>query len=84
MSLQTSFMFLAVGMVPVLISTIALLPRSRIPWPLPLDYGESTYSNNMKEDKYSSHDWKRQISGGLGNTLSEERIRLIFDDIYHN
>ncbi|KAK3084936.1 hypothetical protein FSP39_021657 [Pinctada imbricata] len=37
---QTSFMFLTIAIVPILVSTIAFLPKSRIPWPLPAFYGK--------------------------------------------
>ncbi|XP_033747020.1 solute carrier family 43 member 3-like [Pecten maximus] len=40
METQTSFMFLTIGVVPILVSTIAFLPKSRIPWPLPAGYGK--------------------------------------------
>ncbi|XP_052802867.1 equilibrative nucleobase transporter 1-like [Mya arenaria] len=57
-TLQTSFMFISIGFVPVLISTIAMLPRSRIPWPLPANYGKS---KGMESDPKA---WRRRISVG--------------------
>ena len=33
-------MFLTVGIVPIIVGTIAFLPKSRIPWPLPENYNE--------------------------------------------
>jgi hypothetical protein len=38
--LQTSFMFMTMGVVPILVSTIAFLPKTKVPWPLPADYGD--------------------------------------------
>ncbi|XP_045171506.2 equilibrative nucleobase transporter 1-like isoform X2 [Mercenaria mercenaria] len=72
-TLQTSFMFTTIGIVPVLISTIAMLPRSRIPWPLPAEYGKSRRMNHA-EDKYAkAKAWQRRISVGnkKKNDLSE-------------
>ncbi|XP_060557244.1 equilibrative nucleobase transporter 1-like isoform X2 [Ruditapes philippinarum] len=48
-SLQTSFMFTTIGIVPVLISTIAMLPRSRIPWPLPAEYVGTKKKHDLSE-----------------------------------
>lgn len=42
---QTSFMFLTIAIVPILVSTIAFLPKSRIPWPLPATYGNKHMLN---------------------------------------
>ncbi|KAL4223527.1 hypothetical protein ACF0H5_016998 [Mactra antiquata] len=50
-SLQTSFMFTTIGIVPVLISTIAMLPKSRIPWPLPAEYGKGRGANSADKSK---------------------------------
>jgi len=49
-------MFVTIGIVPVLISTIAMLPRSRIPWPLPANYGTGKGDATTKI-------WNRRISG---------------------
>ncbi|XP_063397408.1 equilibrative nucleobase transporter 1-like [Mytilus trossulus] len=38
--IQTSFMFMTMGVVPILVSTIAFLPKTKVPWPLPADYGD--------------------------------------------
>ena len=67
-SLQTSFMFMAVGIVPILVSTIALLPKSRIPWPLPADYGQGRHSGYSKDD--TSRDWHRRMSSFVLAMLS--------------
>ncbi|KAI0216844.1 Solute carrier family 43 member 3 [Lamellibrachia satsuma] len=40
LNIQTSFMFLTVSIVPLLVNTIAFLPRSRLPWPMPSEYSE--------------------------------------------
>lgn len=56
-TLTTSFMFVTIGIVPVLISTIAMLPRSRIPWPLPANYGKG------KGDECKPKNWNRRMSG---------------------
>ena len=48
---QTSFMFLTIAIVPILVSTIAFLPKSRIPWPLPATYGNCNVLNGRHSGK---------------------------------
>lgn len=50
---QTSFMFLTIAIVPILVSTIAFLPKSRIPWPLPATYGNNHVLNGHGRSKNS-------------------------------
>nr|XP_022336589.1 solute carrier family 43 member 3-like isoform X2 [Crassostrea virginica]XP_022336590.1 solute carrier family 43 member 3-like isoform X2 [Crassostrea virginica] len=57
---QTSFMFLTIAIVPILVSTIAFLPKSRIPWPLPATYGNCNvlhgrYSGKSKNSRDSKN-----------------------------
>lgn len=70
-TLRTSFMIICIGIVPVLISTIAMLPRSRIPWPLPANYGE-----NKGAEAIDSHSktWNRRISGRFLLSVGWTRI----------
>lgn len=65
MTLQTSFMFTTIGIVPVLISTIAMLPKSRIPWPLPAEYGTNRRVNHTEDKHAKAKAWQRRSSGLL-------------------
>ncbi|XP_048733549.2 equilibrative nucleobase transporter 1-like [Ostrea edulis] len=57
---QTSFMFLTIAIVPILVSTIAFLPKSRIPWPLPATYGNKHMLNGGSGRAKSSRDSKNR------------------------
>lgn len=46
-------MFLTIAIVPILVSTIAFLPKSRIPWPLPATYGNNHVLNGHGRSKSS-------------------------------
>ncbi|KAH3888347.1 hypothetical protein DPMN_012380 [Dreissena polymorpha] len=63
-SLHTSFMLISVGFVPILISTIVMLPRSRIPWPLPVGYGKNRGTELQGTQSVKGKGWKRRISDG--------------------
>ncbi|KAL5016067.1 hypothetical protein ScPMuIL_005656 [Solemya velum] len=69
-NMQTSFMFLTIGVVPILVSTIAFLPKSRIPWPLPADYGKSHFTPTNRATLKMQRAWQRRISAG-GKTHRE-------------
>ncbi|KAJ8312384.1 hypothetical protein KUTeg_009757 [Tegillarca granosa] len=56
LEIQTSFMFLTIGVIPILVSTIAFLPKSRIPWPLPASYGKR--GAMVKDSSNSRHSVK--------------------------
>ena len=53
-------MFLTVGIVPVIVGTIAFLPKSRIPWPLPENYSEGRDSLAYYVHKHSFCNRNRQ------------------------
>ncbi|XP_062590493.1 equilibrative nucleobase transporter 1-like isoform X1 [Saccostrea cucullata] len=57
---QTSFMFLTIAIVPILVSTIAFLPKSRIPWPLPVTYGTNRVLNGGCVKSKNSRDSKNR------------------------
>ncbi len=60
LNIQTSFMFFTVGIVPVIVGTIAFLPKSRIPWPLPENYSENRDSLSYYVQKHSFCNRTRQ------------------------
>ena len=59
---QTSFMFLTIAIVPILVSTIAFLPKSRIPWPLPATYGNCNVLNGRYSGKSKNSRGKNTCS----------------------
>ncbi|XP_064612402.1 equilibrative nucleobase transporter 1-like [Liolophura sinensis] len=63
-NVQTSFMFLTISIVPLLVSTIAFLPKIRIPWPLPANYGKK---RGVQVDelvlRQQQMAWQRKMSG---------------------
>ncbi|KAK6191320.1 hypothetical protein SNE40_003042 [Patella caerulea] len=61
-NVQTSFMFLTIGIVPLLVSTIAFLPKSRIPWPLPADYGKRRNQSLDETMLRKQRAWQRRMS----------------------
>ncbi|GFS13453.1 solute carrier family 43 member 3 [Elysia marginata] len=61
-NLQTSFMFLTIGIVPLLVSTVAFLPKTRIPWPLPADYGKRRNKSLDEDILRKQRAWQRRMS----------------------
>ncbi|XP_067671820.1 equilibrative nucleobase transporter 1-like [Haliotis asinina] len=61
-NVQTSFMFLTIGIVPMLVSTIAFLPKTKIPWPLPLDYGKRRNQSLDETMLRKQRAWQRRMS----------------------
>ncbi|XP_048251805.1 equilibrative nucleobase transporter 1-like [Haliotis rufescens] len=61
-NIQTSFMFLTIGIVPMLVSTIAFLPKTKIPWPLPLDYGKRRNQSLDETMLRKQRAWQRRMS----------------------
>ncbi|GFO08638.1 solute carrier family 43 member 3 [Plakobranchus ocellatus] len=61
-NLQTSFMFLTIGIVPLLVSTVAFLPKTRIPWPLPADYGKRRNKSLDEDMLRKQRAWQRRMS----------------------
>lgn len=64
---QTSFMFLTIAIVPILVSTIAFLPKSRIPWPLPATYGNNHVLNGHGRSKNSRDSRNREDFAAFKN-----------------
>ncbi|CAG5120757.1 unnamed protein product, partial [Candidula unifasciata] len=60
--IQTSFMFLTIGIVPMLVSTVAFLPKTRIPWPLPADYGKRRNQSLDEAMLRKQRAWQRRLS----------------------
>ncbi|CAL1543572.1 unnamed protein product [Lymnaea stagnalis] len=60
--IQTSFMFLTIGIVPILVSTVAFLPKTRIPWPLPADYGKRRNQSLDEAMLRKQRAWQRRMS----------------------
>ncbi|KAL3858362.1 hypothetical protein ACJMK2_012955 [Sinanodonta woodiana] len=71
---QTSFMFITVGVVPILVSSIAFLPKSRVPWPLPADYGKNRYRGMEKDYHSQPNAWQRRISAGVKSRKDTHKI----------
>ena len=61
--IATSFMFLAIGIVPLLVSTVAFLPKSKVPWPLPSNYGERRQCSLDENTLRKQRAWQRRLSG---------------------
>lgn len=61
--MQTSFMFLTIGLVPMLVSTVAFLPKTRVPWPLPVDYGKRRHQSLDENLLRKQRAWQRRLSG---------------------
>ena len=40
-----------------------MLPRSRIPWPLPAEYGKNRRVNHAEDKQAKTKAWQRRISG---------------------
>ncbi|XP_059144273.1 equilibrative nucleobase transporter 1-like [Physella acuta] len=66
---QTSFMFLTIGIVPMLVSTVAFLPKTRIPWPLPADYGKRRNQSLDEAMLRKQRAWQRRMSEDLDPDL---------------
>ncbi|XP_035827177.1 solute carrier family 43 member 3-like [Aplysia californica] len=62
-NVQTSFMFLTIGIVPLLVSTIAFLPKTCVPWPLPDDYGKRRNQSLDEAMLRKQRTWQRRMSG---------------------
>ena len=60
---QTSFMFLTSGLVPMLVSTVAFLPKTRVPWPLPANYGKRRNQSLDETLLRKQRAWQRRLSG---------------------
>ena len=60
---QTSFMFLTIGLVPMLVSTVAFLPKTRVPWPLPANYGKRRNQSLDENLLRKQRAWQRRLSG---------------------
>ncbi|XP_064648415.1 equilibrative nucleobase transporter 1-like isoform X2 [Lineus longissimus] len=73
MNVQMSFMFITVSIIPFLIGTIALLPKGRIPWPLPEDYGRrrasATNGYLMRANRGSQKRQKRQYKAKFSEII---------------
>ncbi|XP_025088945.1 solute carrier family 43 member 3-like isoform X2 [Pomacea canaliculata] len=61
-NVQTSFMFLTIGLVPMLVSTVAFLPKTRVPWPLPVDYGKRRHQSLDENLLRKQRAWQRRLS----------------------
>ncbi|KAL8575811.1 hypothetical protein ACOMHN_014816 [Nucella lapillus] len=59
---QTSFMFLTIGLVPMLVSTVAFLPKTRVPWPLPNNYGQRRQQSLDENLLRKQRAWQRRLS----------------------
>ncbi|KAK7088690.1 hypothetical protein V1264_022582 [Littorina saxatilis] len=59
---QSSFMFLTIGLVPMLVSTVAFLPKTRIPWPLPAHYGKRRNQSLDENLLRKQRAWQRRLS----------------------
>ncbi|KAI8782416.1 solute carrier family 43 member 3 [Biomphalaria glabrata] len=64
-NVQTSFMFLTIGIVPMLVSTVAFLPKTHIPWPLPADYGKRRNQSLDENLIRKQRAWQRRMSEDL-------------------
>jgi hypothetical protein len=62
---QTSFMFLTIGLVPMLITTVAFLPKTRVPWPLPANYGRRRAHSLDESTLRKERGWQRRLSGNF-------------------
>ena len=47
-SIQTAFMFLTIGLIPLLVGTIAFLPKRRLLWPI-LAGNQADSTNSLVE-----------------------------------
>ncbi|KAK7499057.1 hypothetical protein BaRGS_00009604, partial [Batillaria attramentaria] len=61
-NVQTSFMFLTIGLVPMLVSTVAFLPKTRVPWPLPANYGKRRNQSLDENMLRKQRAWQRRLS----------------------
>ncbi|PVD31705.1 hypothetical protein C0Q70_07123 [Pomacea canaliculata] len=55
-------MFLTIGLVPMLVSTVAFLPKTRVPWPLPVDYGKRRHQSLDENLLRKQRAWQRRLS----------------------
>ncbi|KAH9525235.1 hypothetical protein Btru_000767, partial [Bulinus truncatus] len=78
-NVQTSFMFLTIGIVPMLVSTVAFLPKTRIPWPLPADYGKRRNQSLDETLIRKQRAWQRRMSEDLDPDLEPQ----LFPDSSH-
>ncbi|XP_041349430.1 solute carrier family 43 member 3-like [Gigantopelta aegis] len=72
-NIQTSFMFLTIGIVPILVSTVAFLPKTRIPWPLPLDYQKRRNQSLDESLLRKQRAWQRRMSE-VGNVRCRKTV----------
>ena len=79
LNIQSSFMFLTVSIVPLLIGTIAFLPKTRIPWPLPEHYRERR--DTLKE-YIGANNLCRRTRSGNSVSIQDTLIAKINKKVY--
>ena len=76
LNIQSSYMFMTIGLVPMLIGTIAFLPKRRVPWPVPNNYHEMEDSIGAYVLKNSPRSSNTQREYGEASSLEYQHLEV--------